>query len=60
MGDIAGKLDKSYESMGLSDLAETPVAALQGVSDTDVQHLTDAFGIHTIWGLGTNSYCRWA
>jgi hypothetical protein len=39
MGDIATKLVKDYEGMKLGELADAPVAALQGVSDGDAQKL---------------------
>jgi hypothetical protein len=60
MGDIAGKLDKSYESKSIAEIADAPVAALQGVSDDDAQKLKDAFNITTVRDLGTNKYFLWA
>ncbi len=60
MGDIAGKLDKAYESKSLAELADAPVDAIQGVSEGDAQHLKDAFNITTVRDLGTNEYFLWA
>ena len=60
MGDIAGKVDKSYESKSVAELADAPVDALQGVSEGDAQHLKDAFNIKTVRELGTNKYFLWA
>jgi hypothetical protein len=60
MGDIGTKLVKDYEGMKLSELADAPVAALQGVSDGDAQKLKEAFGIKTVRDLGTNKYFLWA
>ena len=60
MSGIADKLDKTYETKSLDDLAAAPVAALQGVSDSDAEHLRAAFGITTIKDLGTNKYFLWA
>ena len=60
MGDIATKVDKAYEGMSLADLAKAPVAALQGVSESDAQALKEAFNISTIADLGTNKYFLWA
>jgi hypothetical protein len=60
MAGIADKLDKQYEETPLDDLAKLPVAALQGVSDSDAEHLRAAFGIDTIGDLGTNRYFLWA
>lgn len=60
MGDIAGKVDKAFESVTISELAGSPVDALQGVSAGDAEHLAAAFGIKTIRDLGTNKYFLWA
>lgn len=60
MGDIAGKVDKAFESVSISELAASPVDALQGVSAGDAEHLAAAFGIKTIRDLGTNKYFLWA
>ncbi|GAA4671214.1 hypothetical protein [Frondihabitans cladoniiphilus] len=57
---IATKLDKAYEETPIDELAALPVAALQGVSDSDAEHLQAAFGIKTIGDLGTNKYFAWA
>lgn len=56
MAGIAGKLDKAYEDRSLEDLATAPVAALEGVSDSDAEHVELAFGIVTICDLGTHKY----
>lgn len=60
MGDVAGKVDKSFETASLSELADAPVDALQGVSASDAEHLQAAFNIKTIRDLGTNKYFLWA
>ena len=60
MGHIDDKLVKSYEETPLKDLADAPVAALQGVSDGDAEHLKQAFNIKTVRDLGTNKYFLWA
>lgn len=54
MGDISDKVDKAHESKSLSDLADAPVGTLQGVSDSDAEHLKAAFNIATVRDLGTN------
>ena len=36
MAGIADKFDKAYEDKSLAELADAPVAALQGVSDGDL------------------------
>ncbi|NYH78769.1 hypothetical protein FHR84_002094 [Actinopolyspora biskrensis] len=60
MTDIAEKLNKAYEEKTISELADAPVSALQGVSENDAKLLEDAFGIRTVRDLGTNKYFRWA
>lgn len=60
MAGIATKLDKAYEGQPLDQLPDAPVAALQGVSDSDAEHLKSAFNIVTIRDLGTNKYFLWA
>lgn len=60
MARIDAKLDKAYEGKPFEELAEAPVAALQGVSEGDAEHLRAAFNIVTIRDLGTNKYFQWA
>jgi hypothetical protein len=60
MGDIAGKVDKSYETKSISELADAPVEALQGVTASDAEHLKAAFNITTVRDLGTNKFFLWA
>lgn len=60
MPGIANKLDKAYETKPVEELADAPVAALQGVSDGDAEHLRAAFGIKTVRDLGTNKFFLWA
>lgn len=60
MAELAAKVDKAYEGMSLTELADAPVSALQGLSAGDAEHLKAAFGIDTIRELATNKYYRWA
>jgi hypothetical protein len=60
MGDIANKFDKAYESKSVSELADAPVEALQGVTASDAEHLKAAFNIKTVRDLGTNKFFLWA
>lgn len=60
MGDISDKFDKAWETKSIPELADAPVAALEGVSDSDAEHLKSAFGIKTVRDLGTNKYFLWA
>ena len=57
---LAKILDKTYEDKDLSEIADAPVTALQGVSESDAEHLKAAFGISTIRELATNRYVLWA
>ncbi|MDT0223575.1 MFS transporter [Gordonia sp. AC31] len=60
MAGIADKFDKAYEDKSLAELADAPVAALQGVSDGDAEKLQAAFNIKTVRDLGTNKFFLWA
>ncbi|AII03940.1 hypothetical protein C8E05_0620 [Rhodococcus wratislaviensis] len=60
MAGIESKFDKAYETKPVEELASAPVAALQGVSDSDAEHLAAAFNIKTVKDLGTNKYFLWA
>ncbi|PTR27691.1 hypothetical protein C8K36_104314 [Rhodococcus sp. OK519] len=60
MTGIATKFDKAFETRSVDDLADAPVSALQGVSDSDAEHLKAAFNIRTVRDLGTNKYFLWA
>ncbi|MDL9935854.1 hypothetical protein QSJ18_03760 [Gordonia sp. ABSL1-1] len=57
---LADKFDKAYEDKSIDELANAPVAALQGVSEGDAEHLAAAFNIKTVKDLGTNKYFLWA
>ncbi|MDQ4097212.1 MAG: hypothetical protein M3144_05010 [Actinomycetota bacterium] len=60
MADIGKILDKAYEDKDFKELAASPVSALQGVSESDAEHLKDALGIETIRELATNKFVLWA
>ncbi len=60
MADVAKILDKDYEDKDFAELAGAPISALQGVSDSDADHLKEAFNIRTIRDLATNKYVLWA
>lgn len=60
MAGIATKFDKAYETKSVEELAKAPVAALEGVSESDAEHLKAAFGITTVADLGTNKFFLWA
>lgn len=58
MSIIEKHFDKAYEQMGFKELADAPVASIEGVSEKDAQLLAEAFGIKTVRDLGTNKYFR--
>ena len=49
-------LTRQYEGKSITELLDSPVAAIAGVSDGDAKHLNDAFSIKTVRDLGTNKY----
>ncbi|AWK76045.1 hypothetical protein CBI38_31245 (plasmid) [Rhodococcus oxybenzonivorans] len=60
MAGIVSKFDKAYETRPIEELAQAPVAALEGVSESDAEHLKAAFNIKTVADLGTNKFFLWA
>lgn len=60
MTGIASKFAKAFELRPVDDLADAPVTALQGISESDAEHLDAAFGIRTVRDLGTNKFFLWA
>jgi hypothetical protein len=58
--NISKALDKGYETMPLKELADAPVAALQGVSEGHAKVLEEAFNVATIRDLAELKYVRWA
>ena len=49
-------LTRQYEGKSITELLDSPVAAIAGVSDGDAKHLNDAFRIKTVRDLGTNKF----
>lgn len=60
MADIAKFVDKAYEGKSFAELADAPVAALQGVSDGDAEKLKAAFNVKTVRDLAELKYVKWA
>lgn len=58
--NINKALDKSYESKKLSEVADAPVDALQGVSENDAKLLAEAFNVKTVRDLAELKYVKWA
>ena len=55
-GFIVKFYDKAYEDTSIIDLAQAPVAAISGVSESDAEALYKAFYIKTVGDLATNKY----
>lgn len=60
MAGTANKLIKAWEEKTVEEIAAAPVTALQGVSESDAEHLLAAFNIKTVGDLGTNKFFLWA
>jgi hypothetical protein len=56
MADIGKHVDKAYEGMDFTELAEAPVDALEGLSKGDAEALQKAFNIKTIRQLAENKF----
>ncbi len=56
MADVGKILDKAFEDKDFAELSEAPVSALEGVSESDAEHLKAAFNIVTIRDLATNKF----
>ncbi len=57
---LENKLKKAYEGKSAQEIADSPVTAIQGVSEGDAELLLKAFNIKTVRDLGTNKFFRWA
>lgn len=58
MSDIHQFLDKDYEQQEFNDLAEAPVDAIQGLSQSDADALKQALGVRTVRDLAENKFVR--
>jgi hypothetical protein len=58
--NINNIVDKAYEQKSLKEIANAPVAALQGISDNDGKLLQEAFNVKTIADLAKLKYVKWA
>ena len=52
-------VDKKYEGMTLNEIASSPIAALEGLTDEHGKLLAQ-LGIHTIRDLGEWKFANWA
>ncbi len=58
MADVSQFFDKDYEQKEFNELADAPVDAIQGLSESDAQALKQALGIDTIRELAENKFVR--
>ncbi len=58
--NINKAVDKAYEGKSLKEIADAPVSALQGVSESDAQLLLEAFKVKTVRDLAKLKYVAWA
>jgi hypothetical protein len=56
MAHITHLVDKTYEDKSFTEIADSPVDALEGVSAGDADLLKKAFNIKTVRDLGTNKF----
>jgi hypothetical protein len=62
MADLRNFLDKAYDGKGFAELAESPVDALQGLSQTDAAALErrSVSRLCAIWRPTNSSQRQWA
>jgi hypothetical protein len=53
-------VDKKYEKMTLREIANSPVDAIQGISEGDAKLLKEAFNVKTVSDLANLKYVKWA
>jgi hypothetical protein len=58
VADISQFFDKSYEQQGFKELADAPVEAIQGLSESDADALKKALGIETVRDLAEHKFVR--
>lgn len=51
---------KAFEDKTLKEIADSPVWALQGLSESDAEHLREAFHIKTVRDLANLRFVNWA
>jgi hypothetical protein len=58
--NINKAVDKAFETKSFKDLAESPVSALQGLSEGDSELLLKAFNVKSVRDLANLKYVKWA
>lgn len=58
--NIKNAVDKAYEGKSLNEILESPLAALQGVSEKDGELMKEAFKISTVAQFSHFRFGNWA
>ncbi len=58
MADVSQFFDKDYEQGEFNELADAPVEAIQGLSQSDAQALKQVLGIDTVRELAEHRFVR--
>ncbi|WP_032919354.1 hypothetical protein [Leptospira santarosai] len=58
--NINKAVDKPFEMKRLLEIADSPVSALQGLSEGDAEYLQKAFNVKTVRDLANLKYVKWA
>lgn len=58
--NIDGAVDKPYRDKTFVEIAESPVAALYGLSEEKGALMRETLGVRTVGDLAKLKYCRWA
>ncbi len=53
-------VDKAYQDKTLAEIADAPVDALKGISESDAEALKQAFNVKTVRDLANLKYVAWA
>ncbi|MEN9844429.1 MAG: hypothetical protein RLZZ612_2258 [Pseudomonadota bacterium] len=53
-------VDKAYQEKTLTEIADAPVDALKGISESDAEALKQAFNVKTVRDLANLKYVAWA
>lgn len=56
MADISQFFDKQYEQQQFDELADAPVDAIQGLSESDAEALKNALSIDTVRELAEHKF----
>ena len=58
--NIQAIVDQSFHTKTFRELAESPISALRGVSQSDARALSQAFGVNSIAELANLNFVKWA